>query len=135
MARRITAKCQSAVDYIKKYQDEWVYKEREFSNTTVRIYENWDWRIFLFWNLIMSFHKDRNEYEVSNCGWRSQTTSHDLRAYLELLLNYAFHEWDIYTDTWKVIAPEEYEIEYGRGVKHGRRWTFNPTALIFNRVE
>lgn len=135
MPQRITRKCQQVADYINNHQDDGAFREREFSNTTVRIYEDWDWRIFLFGNLIMSFRRDRNEYEVSNCGWRSRTTSHDIRAYLELLLNYAFHDWDIYTDSWKVIPPEEYKIECHRGVKHGRRWTFHPTALIFNWVE
>ena len=135
MPQRITRKCQQVVDYINNHQEDGTFREREFSNTTVRIYENWDFRIFLFGNLIVSYHKENNNYEVSNCGRRSRTTSHDIRAYLELLLDYAFREWDIYTNTWKVISPEDYEIDCGRWVKHGRRWSFNPTALIFNWVE
>lgn len=128
MPATITKKCQNVVDFIEKYRDGWVYRERDFpSNTQVSINSDGSFSIRLWSTKIVEFIKSRNEYVIKNWGWRSRTTAHDIRAYLELLLGYKFDRWDIFTDHWLKITPEDYEIGYGTG----RRWTFNPTNLIF----
>ena len=129
MPARITKKCENVVKFIEKFRDGWAYRERTFSdNTMVKVSSDGSFSITLFYTPIVEFIKGRNEYIIKNWGWRSRTTAHDIRAYLELLLGYRFDRWDIFTDHWLKIEPENYEIGYGTG----RKWTFNPTALIFN---
>ncbi len=88
-----------------------------------------DWKIWLFNTPIIAYEKATNTYTVKNGGRRSRTTSHDIRAYLRLFLDYDFRDWDIYHTPTDTIHCEEYEIGY----RHGRKWVFNPTALIFRR--
>lgn len=124
----ITKKCQNVVDFIEKYRDGWVYRERDFShNTQVSINSDGSFSIRLWSTKIVEFIKSRNEYVIKNWGRWTRTTAHDIRAYLELLLGYRFDRWDIFTDHWLKITPEDYEVAYGTD----RRWTFNPTNLIF----
>ncbi len=129
MPASITRKNQNVIDFIEKYRDKWVYKERDFSNNTqVAINSDGSFSIRLWSTKIVEFISSRNEYIIKNGWWRSRTTAHDIKAYIELLLGYRFDRWDIFTDHWLKIEPENYEIGYGTG----RRWTFNPTNLIFN---
>lgn len=128
MPATITKKCQNVVDFIEKYRDGWVYKERDFShNTQVSINSDGSFSIRLFSTKIVEFIKSRNEYVIKNWGRWTRTTAHDIRAYLGLLLGYRLDNWDIFTDHWLKIEPEVYTVAYGTA----RRWTFNPTNLIF----
>lgn len=134
MPATITRKCQEAFEFVQKRADSWHYRERTFANNTqVEVSSNGDWKIWLFNTPIISFCKDRNEYEVKNGGWRTRTTSHDIRAYLRLFLDYDFRDWEIYHKPTETIHCEDYEINRGRWITHGRKWVFNPTALIFRR--
>lgn len=128
MPASITRKNQNVINYIEKWRDKGVFKERTFSdNTQVEVNTDWSFKIWLFSTKIVEFIANRNEYIIKNGWWWTRTTAHDIRAYLELLLGYRFDRWDIFTDHWLKITPEVYEIGYGTG----RRWTFNPTNLIF----
>lgn len=132
MPANITVKNQNVFDYIEKWRDRGVFKERTFSdNTQVEVHMDWSFKIWLFSTKIVEYIAARNEYIVKNWGWWSRTTSHDIRAYLKLLLGYRLDNWDIFTDNWLRITPEDYEDGYHMG----RRWIFNPTALVFKRTE
>lgn len=99
MPQTITRKCQNVVDFIEKYRDGGMYRERNFThNTQVSVNSDGSFSIRLWSTKIVEFIKSRNEYIIKNGGRRSRTTSHDIRAYLELLLGYKFNNWDIYTE-------------------------------------
>lgn len=134
MPATITRKCQEAFDFVQRRMDSWQYHERTFANNTqVEVNPNGDWKIRLFSTPIISFCKEKNEYTVKNWGWRTRTTAHDIRAYLRLFLNYDFRDWDIYHTATDTIHCENDEINRGRWTIYGRKWVFNPTALIFRR--
>lgn len=129
MPASITRKNQNVINYIEKWRDKGVFKERTFSdNTQVEVNTDWSFKIWLFSTKIVEFIANRNEYIIKNGWWWTRTTAHDIRAYINLLLGYRLDNWDIFTDHWLKITPEDYEVAYGTD----RRWTFNPTALIFN---
>lgn len=130
MAATITRKCQEAFEFVQKRMDSWRYRERTFANNTqVEINSNGDWKIWLWNTPIIAYEKATNTYQVKNGGWRTRTTAHDIRAYLKLFLGYDFRDWEIYHKPTDTIHYEDYEVGYG----HGRKWIFNPTALIFRR--
>ena len=128
MPATITRKCQQVADFIRNHQHDGYYQEKQVQqNTQVSINSDGSRSIYLWSTRIVGYNASNNEYEVKNWGWRSRTTAHDIRAYLELLLNYTLRDWDIYTDSHRKVECENYEIGYGTG----RRWKFNPTAFIF----
>ncbi len=130
MPATITRKCQEAFDFVQKRMDALQYHERTCANNTqVEINSDGDWKIRLWNTPIIAFEKATNTYQVKNGGRRSRTTAHDIRAYLRLFLDYDFRDWEIYHTPTDTIHCEDYAVGYG----HGRKWVFNPTALIFRR--
>lgn len=132
MPANITKKCQQAIDFINAHREDGIYRERNFThNTQVAINSDGSFHIRLWNTKIVEYVANRNEYIIQNGGWWSRTTSHDIRAYLELLLGYSFKDWNIFTDNWLKIEAEDYTIGYGGG----RRRKFNPTSLVCNFMD
>lgn len=128
MVATITRKCQNVVDFINRYKDNGSYRERSFSNNTQAVVKSdGSFDIWLWQTKIVEYIASTNEYIIKNGGRRSRTTSHDIRAYLHLLLWYGFERWSILTEDGTEIPGERYSIWYGSGLK----WIFNPTKQIF----
>lgn len=126
MPAQITRKCQDAFDYVQRKLENFNYGIRTFGNTEVEVYSNGDWRICLWNTNIIRYYKDENRYEVKNWGRRTRTTSHDIRAYLRLFLDYDFQNWEIIDDNHQKIPCEDRRQGYGSS----RFWSFNPTNRI-----